>query len=644
MNFRVMNCRAMNSRFVNHKALLLLCALLPAAAVALSSTPPPRQPNILLILLDDAGYSDVGVHTPRLQQLANEGVRFSRFYADSTCQTARLSLLTGQYSSRVALSPDFIGISPEVETLPERLRAAGYRSYHVGKWHLGENSRAAWPSGQGFDHWFGFLNQFVLRGPGEKGEMVFRRPTYEDTWLQRDDQPPQQYRGHLEDVLVAEVEKLIRQNASGASPWYINYWTFAPHHPSQAAAAYLKQFPDTPAGRYQALLKQVDDNMARVLKALEESGQGENTLVIVASDNGGTNEMMQNNGPYAGIKGLYSEGSTRTPLILRWPAGFAARRIKAGSTYDGIAAIYDLYPTVLAAAGIESDSALDGINLLPLLPQNKQRPAQALYWESGTHLTYQYSLLSADGRWRMDDGHLYDLEKDPRAAEDVAALYPQQLASMQQQFRDWSRKIHRVPLVVENLALETLREGDLPEGNLREGKTWRLTGDRFRRTPGDGAFTFTTSISARSGAVTEGTIAEQAGMWSLTLERDGRFRLRMNDQEMLSRPVALKACMPLVLSVYYSRSGIQPKQDVAVWSLQLGEEEVLLEQRPHPALFPEHFAEATFVGQDAAGKNIFSGQLAIPQIYNEFYRPVDPWHMGRDTRGLMEGLCPGGKP
>ena len=156
------------------------------------------KPNILLIVLDDAGYSDVAgfgrddAPTPNIKQIANEGVRFTRHYADSTCRPARLALLTGRESARVAQNPDFRGISPEIITLPEALKNAGYKTTHIGKWHLGDAVRAAWPDKQGFDNWFGFLNQFQLKGPDKNGSFT-KRPTYIDPWLQSDSTPLQQY-------------------------------------------------------------------------------------------------------------------------------------------------------------------------------------------------------------------------------------------------------------------------------------------------------------------------------------------------------------------------------------------------------------------------------------------------------------------
>lgn len=583
------------------------------------------KPNILLIVLDDAGYGDVAgfspdstAPTPHLKQLAEEGVRFTRFYADSTCQSARLSLLTGQQASRVITPPDFAGISPEVETLPEKLQQAGYKTFHIGKWHLGETTAMAWPSAQGFDHWFGFLSQFMLRGPDAQGNLHYRRPTYSNPWLQRDKESAQQYSGHLENILADEVVKTIRQQAGSKQPWFINYWTFAPHNPATAPDDYLKQFPDTPAGKYQALLKQLDDNIARVLTTLEEIDQRDNTLVIVLSDNGGTNEMTENNGAYDGIKGVYSEGATRVPMMMRWPG-----HLSANTNYSGISTLYDVYPTLMSLVGV-SDFASDGVDLLPLVLENKPRPPQTLFWETATNFIYQYSVLSADGRWRLDDGHLFDLQNDPYAKTDVAGSEHKVYKDLKQQLLDWRREAHRVSLPIETL---------------HEGKVFRVTGDSFRRSPGDGAFTFVTSITPAPDIAPLGVIAEQKDMWSMALQADQRIRLRMNDHEMLSAPLTLQHCTPLVLSVYYSRSGIQPQQDMGVWFLMVGDKPVLLESQSKPSFFPSSYLEPTWVGQAADGSHAFTGQLESPRFYNDFYYLNDPWKVERDPFWLAQEMC-----
>lgn len=591
-----------------------------------------KKPNILLIVLDDAGYGDIAgfavskAPTPTLKQLGDEGVRFTRFYADATCRPARVSLLTGRQASRVAMSPDFHGISPEVETLPEKLKQAGYTTQHIGKWHLGDTAKLSWPSAQGFDHWFGFLNQFVLRGPNEKGEIVPHRPTYTNPWLQTDDGKPQQYQGHLEDILADRVVENIRVLKKSAKPWFIKYALLSPHNPAHPSEAYRKLFPDNKAGQYSALLKQMDDEISRVLKALEETGQADNTMVVVLSDNGGTNELEANNGPFEGEKGRYSEGGTRTPMIIRWPKNISMR----SGSYDGITAIYDLYPTLLAAAGVDltrDPVKIDGVNLLPLVLEQRPRPPQSLFWEIGSDYNYNYSVLSADGRWRLDDERLYDLQNDPYARKDIADKQKIKAKELKRSFLLWRKEVHLLSLAMQPLPAEK------PAGR------YKITGDSFRRSPGYGGFTVVTSLSPDGNRPPLGMIAEQKGMWSMAMGADQRIHIRMHDHEAISKPIAIRDCTPLVLSTYYYRSKLMPGYDHGLWVLMLGSEEVLVEKWSKPGIFPENFFEPTYVGQDSTGANVFTGSLDSPLFYNEFFYRKDPWEMERDPYWLSGSVC-----
>jgi arylsulfatase A-like enzyme len=591
------------------------------------------RPNILLIVLDDAGYGDIAgfadsrAPTPTLKQLGDEGVRFTRFYADATCRPPRVSLLTGKQTSKIAMSPDFSGISPEDDTLQKKLKQAGYTTHHIGKWHLGDTTQMSWPLAQGFDDWFGFLNQFVLRGPNDKGEIVPHRPTYNNPWLQTNNEAPKQYQGHLEDILADHVVEKIHSLKNSPSPWFINYWTLAPHNPAVPSDAYRKLFPPGKAGQYTALLKQLDDELARVFKALDETGQADNTIVVVLSDNGGTNEMENNNGPYSGEKAEYSEGGTRTPMIIRWPASMPDPALHSGRSYNGITAIYDLYPTLLSLADV-TVSDTDGVNLLPLVVENKPRPPQALFWEVGTDLVYGYSVLDEQGQWRLDDNKLFNLTTDPYAERDVSALFPNKVTTLKQLFLDWRKQVHHLALNTEALHRE------------QEPDTYKVTGDSFRRSPGYGGFTFVTSISPLvTGKPVTGVIAEQRGMWRMELTTDQRIRIHMGDHEAVTRPVTITACTPLVLSTYYLRSKLLPKSDHGVWVLTLNNEQIMEENWPLPAVFPDNFLEPTWVGQDNEGHPLLGASLESPQFYNEFYYRNDPWKVNRDPYWLTETFC-----
>ena len=162
----------------------------------------PGKPNILLIMVDDMGFNDLainngntGIDTPRLDQLARQGVRFTRHYASMVCSPARVSLLTGLFPERIF--PVGKGISPEIVTLPEKLQEEGYTTWHIGKWHIGDPQRESWPDRQGFDHWLGFLSQWRLVGTHKDGVLQYEEPTYENPWLESDTEPGRNHQGSL---------------------------------------------------------------------------------------------------------------------------------------------------------------------------------------------------------------------------------------------------------------------------------------------------------------------------------------------------------------------------------------------------------------------------------------------------------------
>ncbi|HEY6130449.1 MAG TPA: sulfatase-like hydrolase/transferase, partial [Halioglobus sp.] len=285
---------------------------------------PLGRPNILLILADDLGYHDLAINndnteidTPNMDQIARDGVRFTRHYAATVCSPARAALLTGIYPERLGYLPNGRGISPEVVTLPERLKEEGYSTWHIGKWHIGNLDRMAWPDHQGFDHWFGFLNQWRLQDVhSESGELLLSAPTYNDPWLESDSAPGKKYSGHLETILTDKAISVISDLDRAQAPWFLNLWYMAPHDPIQPAAEFAQNYPNTSAGKYQALVNQLDYNIGRVTSHLDAIGALQNTIIVIASDNGGTNLQVNNNAPFIGLKTELTEGGTRTPLII----------------------------------------------------------------------------------------------------------------------------------------------------------------------------------------------------------------------------------------------------------------------------------------------------------------------------------------
>ena len=508
-------------------------------------TPDPdesEKPNILLIMVDDLGYNDLAINndnnlitTPNLDQLAREGVRFTRHYATAVCSPARAALLTGQDPARNGYAPNGRGLSPQITTLPDVLKQAGYATWHIGKWHIGDLQRQAWPDHQGFDHWFGFLNQWRLAGKQVNGEIQLAKPRYLDPWLESDSQPGAYYSGHLENILTDKAIATLDELQVSDQPWFINLWFYAPHNPIQPAAEFAEQYPDTGAGRYNALVHQLDHNIGRLLDHLDSTGQRNNTIVIVVSDNGGTNTEIDNNFPYYGNKATFFEGGLRTPLIIQWPDSDTS-----GTVYNDVVSIQDIYPTLLDSLEIEIPADIDGHSLLAGIqnPDDKHSNV-ALFWEESYS---SFGMLSNDGRWRVykplsftvepTAPMLYDLESDPLGAQELSPTPPEYLQPLLGEYRSWHRDIHRVKT---NYSADDLGIGS-------------LTGMDFLRTPGFGAYTF--GIGFSEGIY--GSLVQQGSIWQLSLS-DGVVTVEFGDNYLSGVMSSSSNCHSVIVSGIFTR-------------------------------------------------------------------------------------------
>jgi arylsulfatase A-like enzyme len=434
---------------------LLFALPLAVAATALGAA--AQRPNVVFILSDDMGYGDIGVHgckdipTPNIDRIAAGGVLFSDAYANgSFCTPTRAALMSGRYQHRHG-NEDLANVTgplpAAVRTLPDRLRAAGYTTGMVGKWHLGDQPGFT-PLDRGFGEFFGFLgggHQYIIP-PDGKGE--YNAPILRN-------RAPVDERRYLTDAFGEEAAAFVKRQHQAANPFFLYLAFNAVHTPLQATEKYLQRFAhiaDLRRRTYAAMLSAMDDAIGRVLTALEQTGKFGDTLVIFHNDNGGAVNNGSRNTPWRGFKIDTWEGGIRVPLAMQWPG-----MLPPGAVYRQPVITMDLTATVLAAATAEA-AGVEGINLLPFVRGEKfGAPHDALFWRCRTETadncyavrrgdwifvhTHRYS---EDGTGRgpaIAPERLYNLAVDPGERHDLAAAEPAKLAELKQLFAVWSAAV-----------------------------------------------------------------------------------------------------------------------------------------------------------------------------------------------------------
>jgi arylsulfatase A-like enzyme len=500
---------------------------------------PAPKPNILLVLLDDVGINDLsqttdgGSVTPNLDAFAKQGVQFTRHYTDAVCAPSRAALLTGRLAPEVGFHSYAAGLSPQLVTLPEQLQAAGYRTHMTGKWHLGNVYSSGRPENQGFDSWFGML-EAVDTGTAP-GSDIKPTVTYHNPWLENEQGQRKQYQGHLTDLLTADATEFIRGQSE---PWFLYLPFLAPHSPIEPAQRFAEKFEDSGTGAYLALLAQLDAAVAAVLDSVKQSGQWDNTLIVIASDNGGTSHHFPSNDPFVGKKGVFQEGGVRTPLMVYWQGQW-----QGGDKLDAIVSLIDIAPTLLDAAGVARAPGMRGKNLFKLAESAPTRP---LYWYQETRETLQRGMLGPGGDWRWlsfhgGDNSLLNEAGFKRAEPNLYEKHPKRVARMEQQFDQWLWQATDVVL----------------EQQQGEGHSWLYSGDDFRRSPVVATYSLGLAITPHTtGAdLPEGLLAEQPGFLRLTTLEQSKARLWFDDQEIeFELPATDAACQSLVLTSFMSKA------------------------------------------------------------------------------------------
>ena len=445
-----------------------------------------RPPNVIVILADDLGINDVtthgggyaaqGVPTPNIDAIARDGVRFDQGYAAAAvCTVSRAALLTGRYPWRfgVEFTPtpgamarvagalyadpdrlypviidqekakaakDFndLGMPPSEQTLAELLKARGYHTLHIGKWHLGSTPEMR-PNGQGFDETL--FMESGLHLPEKDPRVVNSKQDFDpiDKFLWPNMRFAVSYNAgkwfepskYLADYYTDEAVNAIRKNRNQPFFLYLAHWGV--HTPLQASKEdydALPQIKDHRQRVYAAMIRSVDRSVGRVMQTLREEGLEDNTLVIFSSDNGapGYIGLPEVNKPYRGWKLTQFQGGLRVPFVAKWPG-----HIQPGTQYKPAVSSIDILPTVAAAAGatLPADRPIDGVNLLPYLgKEGAVQAPRALFWRDGPMRTVQEQGWKLTVTERPKKDWLYNLNTDPTEKNNLAATQPEKLAHL----------------------------------------------------------------------------------------------------------------------------------------------------------------------------------------------------------------------
>jgi N-acetylgalactosamine-6-sulfatase len=442
--------------------IVMLAGVLVLLGRPLPTSDAADRPNIVFILADDLGHGDIGCHgcpdvkTPTIDGLAREGARFTRYYSNGPeCTPTRTALMTGRYPQRVGglecaigvgnvgryddairlANAHDLGLPADHSVLPAALRDAGYATACVGKWHLGYEPKFN-PLRLGFDRFFGVLggNADYFTHEEEAGLPVL----YEgERRVKRD--------GYLTHLLTDEAIRFVGERRTKPFFLYLAYTT--PHSPYQGPKdatgkrVDAKDWGRGTRAKYVEMIEDMDTQIARLLKALKEVRADGNTVVIFASDNGGT--KLGRNAPFAGHKGGLFEGGIRVPLVVRWPG-----TIKAGTEPSQVGMTVDLTVSLLRIAGAKPPRrALDGIDLLRHVEEGKADQSRTLYWRAHRGQETWRAVRDKESKYirhtagEKQEEWLFDLSRDPGEKESLLEHRPEDVKRLKGLLARWETEV-----------------------------------------------------------------------------------------------------------------------------------------------------------------------------------------------------------
>ena len=403
-----------------------------------------RRPNVILILTDDQGTVDLNVYgakdlvTPNMDALATRGVRFTQFYAAApVCSPSRAAVLTGQNPHRAGVPGNVssqrggkTGLPPAKVTIAEMLKAEGYKTAHIGKWHLGY-SPSIMPNAQGFDHSFGHMGGcidnyshfFYWNGPNRhdlyrNGKEVFADGKF------------------FGDLMVEEANTFMQKNRE--DPFFIYFAINMPHYPYQGDDRWRKHYEKLayPRNLYAAFLSTIDDRVGQLMAKVRELGLDEDTIVIFQSDHGHSEEVRAHggggdNGPHRGAKFSLYEGGIRVPAAISWPG-----KIPAGKVRSQFATACDWLPTLATYCRAELPSAkLDGKDIGEVILDDAESPHETFCWQTGKRWAVR------KGNWKLisngEGTKLYEIPNDLGERNDRSAAKPEVVSELKSIHRSW---------------------------------------------------------------------------------------------------------------------------------------------------------------------------------------------------------------
>lgn len=431
-------------------ALALLSAVNPATAA-----PKAEKPNVIVILLDDLGSTDVSFNgcmdiiTPNIDRIANEGVNCTDAYISAPYSgPSRCGLMTGRYQQRFGAEGNTESIEDSFDEkqgvlesevlMAQVMKEQGYNTCAIGKWHLGDHPDL-WPNKRGFDYFYGFAGGGFSFWGGVTNEI--------SGFIQENGkQIPKGSTTYLTDDFSDKAVQFIEKNESTGDPFYMYLAYNAPHAPLQAPQKYLDRTQHIYSANrsvYAAMILAVDDGIGRIWDELERQGIDDNTMIFFLSDNGGVGIPGQtSNLPRRAFKGNMFDGGIRTPFALYWKG-----KIKAGTTYDKTISSLDIFPTVATAAGFDpadNKNPLDGTNLIPYISgKNKKAPHESLCWRVCGGLEYairkgDYKLVKTH---YTDDYQLYNVREDQIEMNDIAKERPDLVADLLADYKAWDSQM-----------------------------------------------------------------------------------------------------------------------------------------------------------------------------------------------------------